>query len=254
MYDAINFAGAHNVVFVTAAGNDGTNTDFVSSYPGSYRLPNEITVAAIDSSGYLAGFSDYGAHTVDLAAPGVGIWSTIPGGFAQESGTSMATPYVTGVVSLLVGIHPEFSATQLVHQVLATTKPLPSLSGRTITGGMVDAAQALGVTGSGLPVNSQVNPTRTSTLVISPYLLARPSASHGKAKPVRRPVFVPHRKPVVKHRQAPAKVLVASAGTTRVVPVVKLDGTPRPAPPGSLVSWRSNSKGPGILSKLLSIA
>lgn len=143
MHDAIAYAGAHGVVFVTAAGNDGTDSDFTPSYPGSYRLPNEITVAAVDSSGHLAGFSDYGAQTVDLAAPGVNIWSTIPGSFASYSGTSMATPYVTGVVSLVLSLHPEFNATQLVQRVLATTKPLPGLAGKTITGGIVDAYNAV---------------------------------------------------------------------------------------------------------------
>lgn len=143
MIDAINYANSHGVVFVTAAGNDGTDNDNIPSYPASYRLPNEIAVAAIDQNGNLASFSNFGAQTVDLAAPGVNIVSTIPGSTAVYSGTSMATPYVAGVVSLLVGLHPQYSAAQLVHQVLANTKPLPSLSGMTVTGGMVDAYAAL---------------------------------------------------------------------------------------------------------------
>lgn len=152
--DAISYAGNHGVVFVTAAGNGGKNNDKVVSFPADYRLPNEIAVAAIDQSGDLASFSNFGAHTVDLAAPGVDILSTVPGGLAYYSGTSMATPYVAGVVALLVGLHPEFTAAQLVQRILATTKPLPSLAGKTITGGMVDAAYALngeGVTATGGP-------------------------------------------------------------------------------------------------------
>lgn len=143
MRDAIAYAGAHGVVFVTAAGNDGTNSDNLASYPGSYRLSNEITVGAVGPSGLLADFSDYGPHSVDLVAPGVNIWSTIPGSFASYSGTSMATPYVAGVVSLVLSIHPEFNAQQLVQRVLATTKPLPGLAGRTVSGGIVDAYNAV---------------------------------------------------------------------------------------------------------------
>src|SRR5205823_2139091 len=78
--------------------------------------------------------------------------STFPrslGSFATLSGTSMATPFVSGVVSLLAGLHPNWTAEQLVQRVLATTKPLPSLAGKTVTGGMVDAAQAVGAAGSG---------------------------------------------------------------------------------------------------------
>jgi thermitase len=143
MANAIAFANAHGVVFVTAAGNNGTNNDRVPSYPADYQLPNEIAVAAIDQYGNLASFSNYGPTTVALGAPGVNILSTVPGGFAYYSGTSMATPYVAGTVALLEGIHPEFSAVQLVQRILATTKPLPSLIGRTITGGIVDAAAAI---------------------------------------------------------------------------------------------------------------
>jgi thermitase len=160
--DAINYAGNYGVVFVTAAGNglppyySGRNNDKVASYPADYRLPNEIAVAAIDQSGNLASFSNFGAHTVDLAAPGVNILSTVPGGFAYYSGTSMATPYVAGVVALLVGLRPEFTAAQLVQRILATTKPLPSLAGKTITGGMVDAASAINPSTLPLPPSSGV--------------------------------------------------------------------------------------------------
>jgi subtilisin family serine protease len=154
MANAIAFANQHGVVFVTAAGNNGTNNDRVPSYPADYRLPNEIAVAAIDQFGNLASFSDYGPTTVDLGAPGVNVLSTVPGGFAYFSGTSMATPYVAGTVALLEGIHPEFTAAQLVQRILATTKPMASLIGRTVTGGIVDAAAAIDPSTLPPPVNS----------------------------------------------------------------------------------------------------
>ena len=145
MVDAIRNAGAHGVVFVNAAGNEGANND--RTLTRRARPSNQITVAAIDPAGRLAAFSNYGKRSVDLAAPGVGIWSTVPGGYASYSGTSMATPHVSGVVALLASLHPEYTAEQLVSRVLATTKPLGSLRNRTRTGGMVDAAFALGVGG-----------------------------------------------------------------------------------------------------------
>jgi subtilisin family serine protease len=144
--DAISYAGSQGVVFVTAAGNDGTDNDTTPFYPASYRLPNEISVAAVSESGTLPGFSNYGSRTVDLAAPGMDILSTVlNGGYSYMSGTSMATPYVSGVVALVAGLHPTYSAPQLVQQVLSTTKPLPGLVGKTVTGGIVDAARAVGV-------------------------------------------------------------------------------------------------------------
>jgi len=149
--DAIAYANAHNVVFVTAAGNNGTNNDLIPSYPASLRLPNELSVAAVDSNGQLPSFSNYGAHTVDLAAPGVNILGDYPSilsanGLQVLSGTSMATAYVTGVVALIEGQHPEYSAAQIVQRIDASAKPLPSLAGRVITGGMADAAQAVAAT------------------------------------------------------------------------------------------------------------
>jgi subtilisin family serine protease len=144
LYDAINYAGAAGVVVTVAAGNESSNNDITPTYPASIRLPNVISVAAIDSTGALASFSNYGPSTVDVAAPGVNIWSTIPGSYAAYSGTSMAAPFVAGVVSLVIGQNPGLTAAQAVHQVLANTKPLPALQGITVTGGMVDAFRALG--------------------------------------------------------------------------------------------------------------
>ena len=94
------------------------------SRPTGHRPSNQITVAAIDSTGKLAAFSNYGRRSVDLVAPGVEIWSTVPGGYGSYTGTSMAAPHVSGVVALLAGLHPEYTAEQLVARVLATTKPL----------------------------------------------------------------------------------------------------------------------------------
>jgi thermitase len=146
--DAIAYANAHNVVFVTAAGNDGTNNDLVPSYPASFRQPNELSVAAIDQNGALASFSNYGPTTVDLAAPGVDIISDVPtsivaSGLESLSGTSMSAAYVSGVAALVAGLNPYFTASQIVQRIDSTVKILPSLEGNTISGGMVDAYNAI---------------------------------------------------------------------------------------------------------------
>ena len=143
MLDALNYANAAGVVFVTAAGNESSNNDAVLTYPASYRTPNELVVAAVDQTGALASFSNVGPTTVDLAAPGVGIVSDVPGGVASYDGTSMSTPYVAGTVALLAGLHPGYSAAQLVAQVRATVKPDPALDGLMVSPGIVDPYFAL---------------------------------------------------------------------------------------------------------------
>jgi thermitase len=158
LHDAITYASSRNVVFVTAAGNESVNNDLVRSYPALDRLPNTLSVAAVDLLGNLAGFSNYGPSTVDIAAPGVGILSDLPRGrFETYSGTSMAVPFVAGVASLLVGLHPNWTAAQVVRQIVATARPSPGLSGRIASGGIVDAARALN--GSSPPGNPGSNPT-----------------------------------------------------------------------------------------------
>ncbi|WP_435011876.1 S8 family serine peptidase (plasmid) [Tundrisphaera lichenicola] len=144
--DAIALAGDAGVVVVAAAGNHSNDigNPSLAYYPASYNLPNLISVASVDTDGSLSSFSNYGRNTVSLAAPGSNIVSTWPGGgYFNYSGTSMATPYVTGVISLLAGVFPGASASWLVDRVLSTVKPLASLTNLTITGGIVDAFSAI---------------------------------------------------------------------------------------------------------------
>ncbi len=132
------------ILFVAAAGNDGTDNDAFPAYPASYDLANVISVAAIDHAGQAASFSNIGRTSVDLAAPGVDVFSTIPGnGYASFSGTSMAAPHVSGVVGLLAAANPQATAAELRAAILDTTVPVPGLAGRLATGGRLDAAAAL---------------------------------------------------------------------------------------------------------------
>src|SRR5207253_2361454 len=117
-------------IFVAAAGNSANNADVTPMYPAAYNLPNIISVAATDSSGNLASFSNYGATSVDVGAPGVGIYSTVPGGgYGYKSGTSMATPHVAGVVALVEAVHPTWSMSQVINAILQSVTPDSMLAG-----------------------------------------------------------------------------------------------------------------------------
>jgi subtilisin family serine protease len=144
LFDAVSRANNANILFVAAAGNSGTNNDTTASYPSNYNLPNVIAVAAIDKNGALASFSQYGATTVDIGAPGVAIYSTTAyNGYSSYNGTSMATPHVTGAVALYAATNPGRSAAQIKNAILSSAVPTASLSGKTVTGGRLDANAAL---------------------------------------------------------------------------------------------------------------
>jgi serine protease len=150
LYDAINNARAIGHLFIAAAGNGGSdqvgdNNDTTPFYPASYTLDNLIAVAAIDSGDNRASFSNYGATGVDLGAPGVSILSTTPNNsYAYYSGTSMATPHVAGVVALVYALNPGWTYAQVRDRVFSTVRPVASMSGNTVTGGVLDASAAVG--------------------------------------------------------------------------------------------------------------
>ena len=141
---AIAAGGAAGILFVAAAGNDGEDNDRMPTYPASDRDDSVIAVAAIDRIDRPATFSNTGATSVDLAAPGVRIRSTAPDGrSATFSGTSMAVPHVTGTIALLAAANPAATAAEIRRAVLTTARPVPALTGLVRTGGIVDAGRAV---------------------------------------------------------------------------------------------------------------
>jgi subtilisin family serine protease len=132
-------------LFVVAAGNDGESNEVSPHYPCSYDLANIVCVAASNNRDGLAGFSNYGATSVDLAAPGRSILSTWPGGYAYASGTSMATPQVSGVAALVRAHLPGASVATMRNSLLAGADLRPAFAGKTVTGGRLNALGSLGV-------------------------------------------------------------------------------------------------------------
>ncbi len=145
LYDAIARANAANIAFVAAAGNNyGQNTDVTPHYPSAYDLPNIIAVMATDHNDQVAGFSNYGPTTVDLGAPGVDILSTLPGNsYGLLSGTSMATPHVTGTCALILAVNPNIPVSQMKSVLLDATDPIPSLAGKCVSQGRLNAFFAI---------------------------------------------------------------------------------------------------------------
>lgn len=184
-HEAVLRAAKAGILFVAAAGNGnrfgiGQNNDNKAHYPSNYSTligtSNEsaasydavIAVAAIDETGARAGFSNYGATTVDLAAPGVGIYSTAPdNNLLSLSGTSMAAPHVTGAAALYASRNPDASAEDIRNALLATAvaTPTASMSGRAATGGRLN----IGVFISGPPTGEEEPPAAPSNLTATAF-------------------------------------------------------------------------------------
>ncbi|MCB0358645.1 MAG: S8 family serine peptidase, partial [Bdellovibrionales bacterium] len=152
--DAISAANNAGISFIAAAGNASTNTDSYTYYPQGYNISNVVSVAALDSSGKLASFSNYGATSVDLGAPGVSIFSTKGGGsnsYQYLSGTSMATPHVSGVAAMAFMGDPTLSPADVRQLLINTIQPISTLNGKMIGAGMLNLKNVTDVTAFHLP-------------------------------------------------------------------------------------------------------
>jgi subtilisin family serine protease len=142
--DVIRKAGQEGILFVAAAGNDHSDNDAKPHYPASYGLNNVISVAALDRNDELTSFSNWGATSVDIAAPGQQIVSTwLNHGFEERQGTSMATPFVAGVAALILSTNTAISIDDLRTRLLNSVDAVPSLKGKVATGGRINAAKAV---------------------------------------------------------------------------------------------------------------
>lgn len=153
--EAISRAEAAGVLFVAAAGNYGNNNDRTSFYPANYPQGNVISVAATTSNDRIASFSNFGAMRVHIAAPGSSIYSTKNGNSYQTlSGTSMATPLISGVLATMVAARPDLSYSQIKGALLSSVDPIPSMAETVLWKGRVNAFRAL-TTAVSLPGNWQ---------------------------------------------------------------------------------------------------
>lgn len=133
IYDALDRARQAGQLVVTGAGNGSRDSDALPWYPGAYNLDNIIVAAALDDQNQLSSLTNWGATSVDLGVPAYG------------GATSNSLAITTGVASLLKSMHPNWNYAQIKAQLMATVDPLPSLAGKSVTGGRLNAAKALGV-------------------------------------------------------------------------------------------------------------
>jgi subtilisin-like proprotein convertase family protein len=144
LYDAINATNNVGILFVAAAGNDGLDNDTFPHYPSSYDNENVVAVANTDHNDNLSSLSNYGTNSVDLAAPGSSILSTLPGNlYGFGSGTSMATPHVAGVAALLLSVNDGLTFLELKNYLMEYGDPLTALDGKCVSGKRLNAYNSL---------------------------------------------------------------------------------------------------------------
>jgi subtilisin family serine protease len=144
LLEAIQKARDEGILFVAAAGNDASNNDATPSYPAAYDVDNIVAVAATDNRDQLASFSNYGPTKVHVAAPGVNVYSSVMGGkYDTYSGTSMATPHVSGIAALMMSYDSSWDYKEIKRRLIATSDPIRSLHRKVVAKGRVNAYNAI---------------------------------------------------------------------------------------------------------------
>lgn len=142
--DAIQRAADAGVLFVAAAGNDGTDNDKDPTFPASFNVDNMVTVAATTETDGIAFFSNKGVKSVHVGAPGANVYSTVPGNkYAKLSGTSMACPHVAGAAALLWAQFPKENYKQIKQRLMQFGDPISALNGKTVSGKRINVEKAL---------------------------------------------------------------------------------------------------------------
>jgi len=166
--EAINYVYSKKLVFVAAAGNSAANNDQKPMYPANYPIPNIVSVAATNDFDRLAGFSNFGANSVHIGSPGVAILSTLPDdSFGYASGTSMATPFVSGVAALMVRESPLMNGYQIRNILLGSIDSAPLLQGKVKTAGRLNVLHSV---------------QKAQTEPVDPYLPTGDSSSVGSTR------------------------------------------------------------------------
>jgi len=157
--DAIEAGGEAGILFVAAAGNDAVDNDANPHYPSSYDSDVVLSIASTDRNDRMSDFSQWGLTSVDMGAPGSAILSTVPGGgYATYSGTSMATPHVTGAAALVWSLNPDLSPVAMKELLMASGDANADLTGKTVAGTRLNVANAL----------EQANPSPSYKFTVSP--------------------------------------------------------------------------------------
>lgn len=161
--DAITVSEQADILFVAAAGNSAMDNDTNPSYPSNYENANVLAVASTTASDTMSSFSQWGATTVDLGAPGSAILSTIPGGgYDTFSGTSMATPHVTGAAALVLSVNPNLTAIELKELLMSSGDDNADLTGKTVSGKRLNVRNALEAADPTPGFNLAVSPVNTT--------------------------------------------------------------------------------------------